>query len=345
MQNYNSWSPLKEVWLGDCYPKNFYDHLDNEVKECFHKITEMTQEDLKIIKFKLEQFGVTVRRPIYQKIDDYIINGSLEKPHITIRDFYFCHSSNLYFKDKWNTGKPWANTVELYQKKNKIKIQDRFFTDLDLKLNGANVMKVGKDVYFDLYQDVNKPKEHILHYFKKDIWPFFADFNCHILFNGGHIDGCFAILRPGLILASRYFDDYEKCFPGWELIYLDQPEFQNFKKDKTGLYGAKNWFVPNLKYNNFFNEYIVKYALDWVGDFKETYFNINCLVVDEKNVLMIGDNDTLYNALNKKGINVHVVPFRTRTFWDGGLHCVTVDIMRDSTLIDYFNFQKDLIVY
>jgi hypothetical protein len=30
MSNYNSWSPLKEVWLGDCYPKHFYNHLDNE---------------------------------------------------------------------------------------------------------------------------------------------------------------------------------------------------------------------------------------------------------------------------------------------------------------------------
>jgi hypothetical protein len=69
------------------------------------------------------------------------------------------------------------------------------------------------------------------------------------------------------------------------------------------LYGAKNWYLPNLKNNNFFNDHIIKYALDWVGDFKETYFDINCLVVDEKNVLMIGDNDPLYNALNKKGIS------------------------------------------
>ena len=103
--------------------------------------------------------------------------------------------------------------------------------------------------------------------------------------------------------------------------------------------------MPNLAKNNFFNEYIIKYALDWVGNFKETYFDINCLVVDEKNVLMLGDNEPLFDALYKKGINVHSVPFRARTFWDGGLHCLTVDILRDSSLIDYFNFQKNLTIY
>ena len=342
MQNYNSWSPLKEVWLGDCYPKNFYDHLDNEVKECFHKITEITQEDLEIIQSKLEQLGVVVRRPYYHKIEDYLKNGSLEKPHITPRDFYFSHKDKLYFNDNFDGGRPWYDTIDLYKKNNLIHLEKRLL--VGLQINGSNIVRVGKDIYFDLAYD-KIDKETQVNIFKEQVHPYFKDFRCHLLFNGGHLDGCFAILKPGLILASRYFQDYSKTFPGWELIQLDKPEFQNFKKNTTGLYGAKNWYLPNLKNNDFFNEHIIKYALDWVGDFKETYFDINCLVVDEKNVLMIGDNDSLYNLLNKKGINVHAVPFRARTFWDGGLHCLTVDIMRDSTLTDYFDFQKNLIIH
>jgi hypothetical protein len=31
-----------------------------------------------------------------------------------------------------------------------------------------------------------------------------------------------------------------------------------------------------------------------------------------------------------------VVPFRTRTFWDGGIHCITLDIRRKTTMQDYF---------
>ena len=341
-QNYNSWSPLKEIWLGDCYPKNFYDHLDNEVKECFHKITEITQEDLKIIQSKLEQLGVTVRRPSYHKIEDYLNNDTLEKPHITPRDFYFSHKDKLYFNDNFGGGRPWYDTIDLYKKNRLINLEKRLL--VGLQINGSNVVRVGKDIYFDLAYD-KIDKEIQINMFKEHVYPYFKDFRCHLLFNGGHIDGCFAILKPGLILASRYFQDYGATFPGWEIIQLDRPEFQNFKKKTIGFQAAKNWYVPNLAKNNFFNEYIIKYALDWVGNFKETYFDINCLVVDEKNVLMLGDNEPLFDALYKKGINVHSVPFRARTFWDGGLHCLTVDILRDSSLIDYFDFQKNFTIY
>lgn len=345
MSNFDSWSPLKEVWLGDCYPKKFYDHLNNEVKECFHKITEITQEDLKIIQNKLEQLGVTVRRPSYHNIEDYLNNGALEKPHIVPRDFYFAHQDKLYFDDNFHGGRPWYDITDLYKKNNLIRLEKRFLNGL--QITGSNVVRVGKDIYFDL--EYNKiDKEVQINMFKEHVYPHFKDFRCHLLFNGGHVDGCFAILRPGLILASNYFSDYSSTFPGWEIIKLYRPEFQKFKKKINNLSydsRAKNWYMPNLAQNNFFHEYIIKYALDWVGNFKETFFDINCLVVDEKNVLMLGDNEPLFDALLQKGINVHSVPFRARTFWDGGLHCLTVDIVRDSSLKDYFNFQKNLIIY
>ena len=56
---------------------------------------------------------------------------------------------------------------------------------------------------------------------------------------------------------------------------------------------------------------------------------------------MLGENDKLFNYLSKKGINVHSVPFRTRTFWDGGVHCLTVDIKRNGKVEDYFKIAKD----
>lgn len=342
MSNYNSWSSLKEVWLGDCYPKHFYDHLESEVRDCFHQITEITQEDLNKIEIKLKEFGITVVRPQYDKIDDYLNNGNLEKPHITPRDFYFSHNNKLYFEDDWNGGRPWLDVVDFYKKNNTIMIEKKLLSGL--QINGSNVVRVGKDVYFDLaYDDIKKEEQ--INIFKNTVYPSFKDFRCHLLFNGGHIDACFAILKPGLILASKYFKDYEKTFPGWEIIHLDRTEFQSFKKNSTGFNGAKNWYVANNQKNNAFNQYIINYALEWVGNFKETYFEINCLVIDEKNVLMMGENDRLYETLNKKGINVHIVPFRARTFWDGGLHCLTVDILRDSTVEEYFQFKDNVIVY
>jgi hypothetical protein len=39
-------TPLKEVWLGNCYPTSYYDHLTNEIAVPFRQITEWTREDL-----------------------------------------------------------------------------------------------------------------------------------------------------------------------------------------------------------------------------------------------------------------------------------------------------------
>jgi len=43
----------------------------------------------------------------------------------------------------------------------------------------------------------------------------------------------------------------------------------------------------------------------------------------------------------------HSLPFRTRTFWDGGLHCITLDIRRNDDMIDLFPERgvQELFVY
>ena len=63
INSHNSWSQLEEVWLGDVYPAAWYDYLNSEVRDCFYKLTENTNEDLAIIQRKIEEFGVIVRRP------------------------------------------------------------------------------------------------------------------------------------------------------------------------------------------------------------------------------------------------------------------------------------------
>ena len=39
-----------------------------------------------------------------------------------------------------------------------------------------------------------------------------------------------------------------------------------------------------------------------------------------------------------KGVHV---PFRHRWFWDGGLHCITLDLYREGTQQDYFPERAD----
>ena len=59
------------------------------------------------------------------------------------------------------------------------------------------------------------------------------------------------------------------------------------------------------------------------------------LVLDEKNVVAMKDYPPLTEWLDKRGINVHLFDLRTRNFWDGGWHCLTLDIKRNGDQVDY----------
>lgn len=78
------------------------------------------------------------------------------------------------------------------------------------------------------------------------------------------------------------------------------------------------------------------WALDWIGNYKETQFSANMLVLDDNTVLAVNQNPLLTEFLTSKGIQVIVADFRAKSFWDGGMHCLTCDINRANTLTDYF---------
>jgi hypothetical protein len=319
INSYNSWSKLEEVWLGDVYPVGWYDHLPTQIKDSFYQLTEITREDLNIIQKMIESFGVKVRRPTYENIDQYIdsYTGQLIKPQICPRDQFVVLGNNL-IGHKWHT-MAWQLILDEYSQQSDCQV----ITIDNRHLTGANVVRLGNDLIID-----TKHPDSMTH-------DFLNDYQVKIINNGGHIDGCFAILKPGLILASKYYSDYDETFPQWEKIFLNSPEFAThlLRTPSSPPKDNGNWWIPSLPLvnsNRSFNEHILKHAQDWVGNYTETYFELNCLVIDEHNVMMLGQNLTLEKMLNDRGIHVHWAPFRTRSFWDGGLHCITLDIRRQS---------------
>jgi hypothetical protein len=322
INSHDSWSPLEEVWLGDVYPAAWYDHLEPEVRDVFYRLTEITKADLTDIERVLQNFGVMVQRPKYACIDDFVQDGNLVKPQICPRDRYLVVGNQLL--TPYNDSKAWRHTYDRYRGDTRCQIVTGGSGHI---INGANVVRVGKDIIID-----------------RDCFDFvydgqFDDYRVHIVANGGHMDGCFAILKPGLILANHYFDDYERNFPGWELIMLDDPTYgaapsrgylQNYP-----VYNGKFWNTT-VGTTHSFNQHIIDHALDWVGCYTETYFELNCLVIDTENVVMLAENHELAETLQRHGITVHWVPFRARSFWDGAMHCLTLDIRRRSSILDYF---------
>lgn len=322
INSHNSWSQLEEVWLGDVYPASWYNHLEPAVRDVFHQLTEITQEDLTIIETKLKEFGIRVRRPEYRSIDQYVDDtGRLQKPQITPRDNFVVVGNRLI--GHLQHFMPWASIIDEYKQDPGSKVE----YSNEICIHGANVVRVGRDIIID---------RDITQYQYRNEWP---EYRVQVVANGGHMDGCFAILRPGLILANHYFEDYDKTFPGWEIIMLDNPTYgaapSRGYAQPYPVYNGKFW-DPVVKHNKSFNDHVIKHALDWVGCYTETYFELNCLVINESNVLMLAQNEHLERELKQRGITVHWVPFRARSFWDGAMHCLTVDIRRQSDIEDFF---------
>jgi len=345
INSYTNWGRLEEVWLGDCYPAHFYDHLESEVRDVFYEITEKTQEDLSIIQRKLEEFGVVVQRPRYNNITQFLNdNDQLAKPEICPRDHYLVAGNKLIGTDWYNM---WAHALDQYRADPGSSVLHSILANRLGQVCGANTVRVGRDIYLDLFHGYNQQStlDQRMDEYQRRVAPYFQDYRVHLLFNGGHIDGCFAAVNPGLLLTSMYFNNYDQTFPDWQKINIVSPEFLKHQTRKTPTSNGR-WWKTTTSPSKAFNDHIIAHALDWVGNYTETYFEVNCLVIDQKNIFMLGENEKVFREFERHGITAHSLPFRTRTFWDGGLHCLTLDIRRQDSMIDLFpNRDQTLYLY
>lgn len=321
------------MWLGDCYPESWYDHLPNEIADPFRLITQWTKEDTAKLQKFLESRGIVVRRPVFDSIDDHISEtGYLAKPPVTPRDHYLTLGNTLYSlhnnlkKDQWGH---WLN----YYKDQGYDVQSPRDSAINC-LFPPSLVRMGRDLYidFDTHQTM---------------WGFLAEwtlemgkhYRVNLCNTNGHSDAVFCPIGPGKIVATHYKYDYNLTFPGW--TKFDIPErLNNFQGRKTWITG-----VESIDTNAAFEERIIQTASDWVGNWQETVFEVNMLVLDEHNVVAMKEYPPLFKWLEQQGVTVHLFDLRTRSFWDGGWHCFTLDIHREDTKQDLFPQRGDNGVY
>lgn len=342
VNSHNGWDTLNEVWLGDTYPMHWYDHLNSEIRDTFYQITEITQKDLNKIQTFLESRGIRVRRPEYKDINDFIFytaNGpTLKRPQICPRDYFVVVGNKLIGRS--GDFVPWQQTIDQYKQNPDVEIIKMddigpaiLFAENQFNMSGANIVRAGRDLFVDcgpcIPKDDHEDQQRRT-YFDRVVKPMFPEYRCHYVNNGGHIDGCFCLLKPGYILATGHYNKYSETFPGWELINASLPEFINHKGDTY-------WWMDEIPFNNEFNQYLLTCAKNWVGNYHETVFEVNSLILDPENILMLGYNEKTFQRLNNIGFTVHSTTFDAKSFWDGGLHCLTLDINRNSQMVDYFS--------
>jgi hypothetical protein len=237
-----------------------------------------------------------------------------------------------------NFENPWQKVNNFYADSydkiyNRVKAQgNTVVSGLDQNITGAMVSRIGQDLYFgtpSYNQDLTS--------YKQLIDTEFADTRNHIVNTGGHSDGTYCPVCPGLIISLNDVPTYADTFPGWEVVYLpgqswDQViPFLDLKAKNKG-----KWWIPGFEQDQAVIDCVESWLGHWTGYVEETVFDVNMLIIDPKNVMVFNYNKQVFDALTRYGITPHVVPFRHRYFWDGGIHCVTSDLHREGTRQDFF---------
>jgi hypothetical protein len=341
----------------------------------FERIAIETEEDYQGIIKLLEKFGVEVLRPDLPS--NSLIDNKFLLPPMTPRDytvmigdtFYVNIETDIHFDKMYKNVKdsswPRCDSIEEFEllpewiqkeclefhqfekylnlAKLKLEPYNKIFNRITSQgntikkffaseVNGAMVSRIGQDLYFGTRsydQDISSIQQLVDQEFKNT--------RNHVVNTGGHSDGTYCPVCPGLIISLNDVPTYKDTFPDWEVVYLPgqswtavQP-FLDLKEKNQG-----RWWIPGFEHDNDVVNVVESWLGHWTGYVEETVFDVNMLIIDPKNVAVFNYNKQVFDALERYGITPHIVPFRHRYFWDGGIHCVTSDLHREGTMQDFF---------
>ena len=338
VNSYTSWQPLEEVVVGRAYTPDYFDFIeDPQVRSQLQQILAETNEDLDNLQKTCEQYGAIVQRPDLPNKDEFQTwqtqGEGAPLPPLTPRDWQISLGEKLLRilpVDELDTVCNSYGDQVINPHKNGF--------DENCILNGASascIVRVGRDIFFD-NSDYLKPEQS--RWIQENVCNN-QDYRFHEAITDGHGDAVFAILKPGVLLSSKWDDqlDLAEDFPGWDVCKIWDSsiwaamEIGKFKEENFN--GA--WYVqgqtPTPQFTNFVDTYLNK----WVGFVSDTVFDVNCLVLDEENVIFSAYNKQVFDYCEKHKINPIISELRHSYFWDGGVSCCTQDIRRRGGLEDY----------
>ena len=331
-------------------------------------------EDLENLSSKLKEFGATVYRPkvhdiskiysspfwsssgnnIYNVRDLNLVVGNnvIESPSHNISRYFETTALyeiwyEKYFENgfKWIAGpKPKLSTdpvLPYFRDEEK-----RVLTEEDIKhkeLTGGRLEKLHKlkedEILFEAANTVRMGKDLLYLVsssgnYKGAKWlqsVLGNDYKVHItdsLYRASHLDSTVLCLRPGLVLLNSKRanpKNLPKIFEKWDKIWFDdvaptsenELKFQNEVRDEIAKELTELGFKTNLGYM----------SSPWVG--------MNLLSLDQNTVLVDQRQTKMIELLETYKLNVITVNLRHMYTQGGGIHCATLDTVRDSKLESY----------
>jgi len=349
-----------ELLAKEAYPKWFIDEINEDLEELSNVLKK---EGVKVFRPQVHDISKIFNTPfwassgnnIYNTRDLHLVVGNtvIESPSM-LKSRYF-EASTLYpiwyeyMKDgfKWICApKPKLDsrviipyyrdeqerklTEEdiLYQKLTDGRIEKLHkLTEEEILFEAANTLRMGRDLLYLVSYSGNYLGARWLQEILGD------EYKVHVteeIYRSSHIDSTLLCLKPGLLLANSIRvnkNNLPKIFDKWDKIWFSdvapvsesEIKFQREIRDPIAKKIQKLGFETNLELT----------ASPWVG--------MNFLSIDPNTVVVDERQTNLVRLL--ESYKFRVIPIRMRHMYTqgGGIHCVTLDTVRESKLESYFD--------
>ncbi|MEV4640377.1 hypothetical protein AB0J80_23835 [Actinoplanes sp. NPDC049548] len=335
----NDWDPLEEIILGtavgltpppvDVSLRHFFEPPANAADEridagALQRVVDETEEDFAQLTETLTAAGVRVRRPEHPASnqryatpqwdsvamhalmprDCLLVVGDriMEAPMPMRSRFFETAPFRPLLREYSDAGASWfaapkpllTDETYIYQPGKSV------VADLEPLFDAANVLKCGRDIFFNVSNTGNRRGAAWL---RRQLSP---DFRVHEMsICSDHVGTTLHILRPGLLLANSARLSPETIpapLRSWKTIWVDTPEDDGY---------AFDWPRASV----------------WVG--------MNILALGPDTVVVPANQTRVMKQLEDAGITVVPTTFRHGRTFGGGLHCCSLDIRRRGDLGSY----------
>jgi glycine amidinotransferase len=348
VSSYTEWGTLKEIIVGDIFnitsynvdlsfklffKKNIHNQFLKDILYFQKKMVEQRQVDLDGIAAHLQTLGIKVRRPEkLQEIKKFqtpyfedhlkpqdnprdltLIYGDeiIETPVLWRGRYFENDLLKMHFREFFKHGARWTQAP-------RPRMGDKSFApetlssesasrDYEPMFDAAQCLKFGRSLVMNISNH-----NHLLgaKWLKKHLE---GKANIHLVqLTDHHIDSMFMPLRPGLMLINR--EDMPrkmhllpKGLQSWDTIVA--PELAGMEEDPAQVALASR----NI--------------------------SVNVLPLTETAVMIFAKERELAAPLARlieaRGMDVEIVRLRHARIFGGGLHCVTLDTLRDDTNEDF----------
>jgi glycine amidinotransferase len=326
---YTEWDPLKEIIVGKVYDPADIEHIEDiEFRNGLQRILAESEEDFIKLTELFESYGVVVHRPKC----NFRKELGFHYPAVCPRDMHFVYGDkiintiggdpNRYFESDYFTDIMLGLDRDYYAMPRPT-LPNYYapyqFNEGKILYHAANILKCGDaviytqpyntDLSYTPTRQFGRGTDLGLEWMKKNV-----DARWIGLHESGHADGKIALIKPGLLMCWLE-DMIPPELQSWDRIVVPKQNIpEQFWQSKR---------QPIMRNN------VEKWLGSWIGHVDETIFDVNVVSVSPELVITNGYDAGVAAQLKRHGVEMVPFNFRHKFFWDGGLHCVTLDLTRE----------------